>query len=426
MVLKKSTAIDGKASIIDGIFSAFVALIPFLHQYGTPFSGVRFLDMVFALFFFYYIAKGDLFKERPKGAYRGYYIYIAIILFLSFIVAFCKWFDFYRFAVAAFHIVFYAAVVFVAYERFSTKIAMRVAVPLSVVFGSYLIIQWLAKTIFGIYLPTSLFPDFIYGSELHGFRLDYISYYERFMFRPSSLFLEPAHFSYFVAVPLAYMLGVMRTNWKTIIGAMIITVALVLSTSSSGLLVLVICWAFFFSKSMSKNDCGKTVVNPLVILGGILLIAAVIGLLMSPLSADLFARALDGGSVSTRIIRGFLIFSQMGTFEQLFGVGINNLTSYIECFGVYTPYDEAILEYLSGFNSCFVYSGIFGLLAFLFFAFSLLRGSKTPFSKITWLIFMVIFFYASIQFTLLFSYFVIVQIALLRDESLSERIVSLE
>ena len=98
---------------------------------------------------------------------------------------------------------------------------------------------------------------------------------------------------------------------------------------------------------------------------------------------DLFSKVLkrfsnitstDKNDYSTglRIYRGFAVYGSLDIQEKIFGIGFGNMANYIYSYGITTPYDyyvqsEEAIEYMSGFSSVLVQTGIIGLAAFVYF-----------------------------------------------------------
>lgn len=133
-------------------------------------------------------------------------------------------------------------------------------------------------------------------------------------------------------------------------------------------------------------------------------------------------RIINGRSINTRIVRGFIIFAQLPFFHQIFGVGINNLESYVKANGIMTLFDESNLNYSATIGQTLDYSGIVGLSALLIYFFHLAKRTRSLIKKgrieismfesgsMVAMLFLVVFIlgYESVMFTYRFAFLIII------------------
>ena len=204
-------------------------------------------------------------------------------------------------------------------------------------------------------LPTVLNKNWVFSPEL-GTRLDYDLYY-KYVYRPSSLFLEPSYYVLFAGLGLAALLfGKEKANKKlNLMLALIVTMSIVISTSTLGILVLIVNWGIYFYNAFFLEKRKLATKNVLFFF---VFCSFAVYLFSSSLAETLITRTISGGSFSTRILRGVLIAKSLNPFQLFFGVGINNISNYVQTYGVFTPYDETNLKYLSSVIGTYVMSGI--------------------------------------------------------------------
>ncbi len=306
-------------------------------------------------------------------------------------------------------LVFYALLIYLSVARFPVHYAMRIMSLMAVVFSIYLIIQWVSANVLGQYLPTYLNRDLVFKVEADEVRINLERYYS-YTFRASSLFLEPSYFSFFVCVPLAYQLLIIsKENIKrSMFSSGIITIALVLSASSSGLLIGAVPWIIFCFRIIKRDSNGIIRINPSFILLIVLLITGIVVLLTSPLAAQLLIRTQDGASIGARVLRPLAIMQHMGLPEQIVGVGLNNLHNYVKYEEIYTQYDESSLSFVGLLFSSFIYSGFFCFTALLVFFILLFTNLHASFGKAVWIQFLILSIYSGLQFSARFSFLSIV------------------
>lgn len=187
--------------------------------------------------------------------------------------------------------------------------------------------------------------------------------------RPSSLFPEPAAFIWFM-LPLLF-LAIKRRKY---VFAIIITMAIFLSTSTTGILLSFLLWlAFSVFTAMRRKE--KILIMTLVIS---------FVLLLALLNVFTFAKeklVTTNIEESFRLGYGFRILSTMPKNQWLFGVPYSSVASYITDSGnVPASWYDIRIPYFSFVNSfCqnFIEYGLIGTILYLNLFFALYRrGNK--------------------------------------------------
>lgn len=183
--------------------------------------------------------------------------------------------------------------------------------------------------------------------------------------RPSSLFPEPAAYVWFM-LPLMY-LAIKRRNYGF---AIIITLGIFLSTSTTGILLSLLVWfVFAISNSMSKKQKAFAIV-----------VVAIFVFLISSLSVFNFAK---GKIINTdiessfRLGYGFKIMSTVPRNQWLFGVPYSSVASYIinsrnvpnSWYDISIPY----FSYVNSFCQNFIEYGLIGTLLYFYLFFSIYK-----------------------------------------------------
>lgn len=164
-------------------------------------------------------------------------------------------------------------------------------------------------------------------------------------FRPSSIFIEPAHFVYFgiiyIVVTMFWGEYIKYKNIKLFIA----TISLLLSTSSTAVILLVFAWgAYGFNLLYSwqqKGNLGKFLI--LIILVAFIFLPYYVN--NSHLSQS-FERItdFDGPAVQGRIFAGEYLLETNTGFIKWIGRGFGNLESYVYMNGVnYLNYTLGVL-----------------------------------------------------------------------------------
>lgn len=183
-------------------------------------------------------------------------------------------------------------------------------------------------------------------------------------FRPSGPFCEPSAFAQFALFSLFYFLYI-RRNW---LAAFLLTAALLLSTSSLGLVGIALLYGIFLLRL--DKLCGVSKKTKYRILAAIGITAAALIGLLAHMDVWLIRRTLAGSSIQVRLLRSIELYSLMTPLEKLFGIGMQNQANYLDFHGIILANDTyetvagASREFagLMGYLLCT--TGIMGLSAF--------------------------------------------------------------
>lgn len=393
-------------------FTFFVALLPFLYQYKSPISVISLGEFILIPFLIYFILMES--KRKIKLSYfNGMYTYWLIVLVMTVFASIQPHFSFESAFTVFIRIIYYSFLIYVSYKNFNVEYALNVVTFFSVFFSIYAVIQFSMYHINRTILPTVINASWVFEAE-RGIRLDYANYY-RWIYRPSSLFLEPSYFATFCSVGLTYSVFLANKSMKMFCNALIITFGLVISASSAGLFILILNWFGYFYNICFKF---KNKINVKTIFITLVFIVFAIYIFKSSVSDTLLARTASGGSFNQRITRTFLISKYMNVYQQIVGIGLNNLENYVKYNGINTKYDEGekMLNYASSMIGTYVCSGFITLIFYIRFYFkSWFSQYNDYFSR---LILVTLLFFSFIEmnsYTYRFAFLVIFLFAKQRD-----------
>lgn len=346
-------------------FSCAIVLLPFLYQYKGLGSVVSLGEILLA---------GTTFFELCNDGFKLKNVNKKLLLFyvLSMVsTGICLWLGYFDIGAAmttGVRMLFYALVIVVARNNFNIEAVEKIYTVLVFAFSVYLLIQYVFHMMTGGYLPIYISSNLQFPPEA---RPSDLSIYYRWSFRSSSLFLEPGYYVFYV-MPQVCILIFKEQKSKFEISTLIITVVAVLfSTASAGIVALVIVFSVYLFGRANNQTKYKFFLKTLI------LVVAVAGVGVffnySDAATLTLARLSNGGSVSSRLTRGFVIFSELPLFHQLFGVGLNNLESYMLNYGMTTLYDEGNLNYVASVVQVLIYTGAIGWLSLVTFFGSLVQ-----------------------------------------------------
>ena len=205
--------------------------------------------------------------------------------------------------------------------------------------------------------------------------------------------------------------------------AAIITIGLVVGTSAMALIAILLGWFGFAARRfVSRNARGQVVVSPLGLFAALALCTLVALVLFSPLGEMTLSRAnMTGGSAGQRVVRGWVVASQLDLKAFLFGTGLNNVAEFVRYFGITTQFDEN-LDYLSSWSSAFVSSGVLVLMGYLLFMARLFFVQKTLVGKVFVLLFVITGFVEAMLYTYRFAFYLLIAFSFINDASMCRKV----
>ncbi|UDN25713.1 hypothetical protein LEO80_14170 [Aeromonas caviae] len=288
---------------------------------------------------------------------------------------------------------------------FAAKILVFVAASNSL----YGLIQFFTYNFFKISLPWSL--PFL--TVQHGQRLiteqDFI--FDKFGFRFSGLFSEPAHFSQYIGfaffVVLFYDGGRFFNKNSKVFLSVLFTLSLLLSASGTGFFVIIFIVALLLYKILFESvSFIKFFISISVF---VFFISALVLLLFSN---DIFylgvQRVLDFSDTSSlyvRMIRPLVVFSSLDYIDMIFGIGYGNYSSYVFYQGIENAYEAELgFAWTNSLGVFLVGSGMIGF-AIVIFIYGYLLRKADNFGRVALLFVLVHFLFSDLPHSIFFVCF---------------------
>ena len=226
----------------------------------------------------------------------------------------------------------------------------------------------------------------------------FISFVERSQeYRPAAFFSEPAHYSMLMMLVLLSLLLKLdslyiKKNIRILISSFI-SISLLLSSSSSGMIYVLFVWGVWIFNEKSVSLSLK------------LFLLSIFGLVFTCIFAftDELSTAYehfmstDFSSITSgsfRIARGFDLFSTLSFTEKLFGIGCGSIDSYIissNFISIYDNYENVHSNYVSALSSFLLEGGALGTLVFIVSIVFLLYKNKFQNASLLIMFFLLIF-----------------------------------
>lgn len=355
-----------KTNTISTIVALIVVLLPIVRYYDMPLTSVS----VFSFFELFLLLFLVIFGARKKMSTRMHRCRVALVCFLAYSV------------IATFLASAFLAKSFLT-NSFLSFIFMGVIISLLI--G----IQINKRIVFRVYEIVALGVCLVYIFQLFlmlvgirvSFKIPFLSfseswgYLERYHFGmndsvPTSLFSERAHFAEFL---IPYLIICLFNRGSKKVKSKVFAVAvsvIVLSTlSGNGVVLVLLSWVFYFllSSSMSPKKVFVIIMSALAILALYNLLNSIPS--FNKLFSTLFVNTTGMNAwtkADYRIYRGFDYYRQIPAFNQIFGIGYDNLSIFSDMFNISSIYDkgEMYFGYLSAFFQILIYTGCIGLFLF--------------------------------------------------------------
>lgn len=320
-------------------FSIFIIVMPIIGIYATPIPGLNMAELILIIFWGIVILKKRKFNtlNNKNKKLFGLVIYFTI----SFIIA-SLCFNFKLEGLLSFirFNFYYVSAVILGQSFFDFKIFSKYIIKISYLIIIFIIIQYIYY--YKTHRALSGFLPFfdIYLQEYA--TLDFTLEAKTFFFRPTSFFLEPAHFSQFMFVPFIISLW----TKKDIFIKILIWIGFFLSTSSQGILISFIIVAYYLKKEYfeKKFDYKKLVITIFFLILGMFIMFAIS---KTKIFSYSMGRILSGGKESAAYARlgGYeIILSEINIVSFFIGYGFGNTPKNLWLSGLaYVFYGSGIL-----------------------------------------------------------------------------------
>ncbi len=365
------------------IYTLALVLWPILNIYSYKQGGVLgFGDILFLFLIGYRIAIVRLFKNSK--VLISYIVFIGILTGVSLVDII-----FLLFAesgsldslMSIFRCLFYSVAIIVCIQMIDLNFGMSLIKKVSILNGMIIILQQLLYSLFGIvtYGVLSFIP--LNNGATYEIMFDELKIAsERFYFRASGLFPEPSYAAQFIIIAIIFFLFEgkqqeynTKNNYRW---AVFLSVSCVVTTSSIGMVFVVLLWGFWFvSEYATKRKNVNSVITFLALIA--ISIPIVIYLesslhlfkiLQQKLSIYTF---LDSdSSFSYRVTRGFKIWYNLDFRGLMFGVGMGNIDEYMANHHVLNEFIKS--DYMNSMSYVLCSAGLMGGMSFLAFIYKML------------------------------------------------------
>jgi hypothetical protein len=319
------------------IFTLMIILFPIISIYSSPIEGASIADILLILSFPIF-SIGLIELDWPINKSFSFYLiyYIVFLVFNLFIsLALAETGTFLVILLSSIKYILYLTFIALFTKTFLDKdLALKGLKNVSLFASGYLIIQYITYTVFGSYLPGTIPFLRLQSSGIENLNS---LYKQGFKIRMNSIFSEPAHFATYVLIFLVIDLMAPKKKTKEYIPSIIVSIAILLSESSTGIITCGFIWFLWaLKKIVSQREKSK---ERIIIFVLIVLSPVLYYFLLKTDSFNTFInRTYSNGQLGTAALGriGNVNFSQIwlnsSSVDVLFGKGMVNLDFYMPGF----------------------------------------------------------------------------------------------
>lgn len=312
------------------LFCIFIALYPILNRYQAP---VPFLTLAESLFLLFFLSNAVLRFRKT-------------VTLKTELLPFCLYLFCYVFFVFAFEsgeaandtigtglrlLYIYVMLSVLVNQNFDIEYGCICIRKTAIFLSGYAILQFIC------YYAGILLTSYIPLLPVMGENMD-VTRYRQYMtygisFRPCSLLNEPAHLATYLLLSLALVLFSEKKSRNWVWEAVLLTVTCFLSKSSTGIMVSIVVWFYFWiqTKNMSLRKLSKRLFI------GIIGTTAIAAFLHYSGILSYFVNRTFGGSLSVSGLLSSTRFGDLETMFQssntlagiLFGAGLSETENYL-------------------------------------------------------------------------------------------------
>lgn len=382
------------------IVAFLISVIPLLKMYQIHiiFNGLSEL-LCFVLFIIFLIMHFGI-KNKTNKLGNTYIRRNAIVLILLFFSSLLN--------IESLHfrsIIFMILVFFILFslnnDCIDFKLYKKLYLSFAIICTVYIFLQFFFARFLNIFLPANVIP--LEAKDLFDAERELRTFG---VLRLQSFFSEPALYSYYILPIFIFILFKNNKRKNDYLLLCFFTVGVFLSTSSLGIMSIIISFIFWFYKKFKKNFI-KAVMILLLVAPLFLFLISNNSYVSNSLNSIIFDTS-SSSKLNTRYYNGFSLYEKLPNENKIFGVGIGNGIYAIEKNNIKTGYElawgENNVEYYNNIASALIYGG---LVAGIFFCLAQLTflKSKSPPAVALSLVYFVVCFASSSFFNIIYIFY---------------------
>lgn len=312
--------------MIKNIFTVLMIIFPILSVYNSPIATLTLADILLIILMPFVLI--DIFwkkKARIKLNAGMGLVFLYTVIQLLIIIIFCDSEYANKVTMPTIRILtYYGIITFFTKTYFNMELGLKAYKRVAIFVTCFLFIQILFFNIFNIYIPGTI-PGLPVSEDLIAYNNVKLNGSTA---RFRSLFNEPSHYAIYVVLALGIeLLAKHKIDKKSVI---ILTLGLLMSGSSTGILMVAILYLIYIAKNM-RNFSAKTIRN-LILLACVAMI--IMPIYMQTQSFQIFyERTFENEQATEGRFGNYAIaFKDTNNVTFFFGRGILKIEDYIAAF----------------------------------------------------------------------------------------------
>lgn len=353
------------------ILAFLIAVLPVAYIYSFPIF-INNLGHAILLFLIFPMLIADYTSQKKtkenKKTNRYYVFFCLYLITISLLSPLINGFEGEvkeLFSAAEFSVIVY----FLINDKKIGRTFVDIYIKLAIFFALFLLLQYVAFIFFGVTI-SGVIPF------LEEYNREVESVFEGRILRISSAFAESSHFAVY-EIPALLMLLFGKTKSKCpIIWIVILSISVLLSTSSNGILIMGMVYiAYIYSRFFNKLNIAYIVIGGVILVSGYYLISR--SQFIEDVTYGLFVQESDmtTSKAEMRIYRGFNMYADMPTDKKVFGIGWRNAQDYCKTCNnqLFSKYAADVFDYFNSIAGTLIYTGLIGLTFLTLFFYTLFK-----------------------------------------------------
>ena len=402
-------------SRIRRIFTSSIILFPILNSAHIGDMNFGYGDVILILGYgLMLLAHARQFRAKFTKESAPFWTFIAYIGCISVINCLCiSGFEFSSMLMPLIRCTFYGLILYTNRRYVDYEFGLNLYINVCFLEAIYGLVQFALTLTVGINLPYVLpFTTMEYGSYGADYNATLLKTFQTVDgIRLVGFFPEASHFTQYTILSIIFLLFKAKKTRKDIIKLCVISVAIMLTKSSIGIIAygFILVYYLITEKHVSAK---KLLTRVSLIFAGVVVFLLIsnhmdlIGFISERIRRVTEKTYAVSGNL--RLVRGFLVFGQAPINIKLFGIGCGNYANFIDAYGISTFFDlvmDRTNEFMNAFSLLLIRSGIIGTVIFSVFLINLYRGLNRM-QKLIFFVFLELLFTENIFFSPVFVLFI--------------------
>lgn len=335
-----------RKSICYELFAILIAIFPLLNVYRL---GPLPMGDIIAIFFLPLLLSRKSLKLNTCKNEKWYVLFL-IYSFSSIIIGFfyVESIELSGFFGKIFHLVFYFIFGIVLAKKYlRIEYLKNVIIKISILLSGCVLLEWVLAKFLKIEIY-AIVPFFKLNYSVTNYS-DYVRLFSSASlsqgYRPSGLFLEPAHYCAYAIIGLVLLLSKNNIRKIDFFGILIIVSGILMSKSTGGIICAIVCFGYYI---FFLHETKLSIKIAFVLVGLAFIVNLCINddgliLLLSSRISEIGSNVYDT-SGNRRVLRGLYVWRELPNITKVLGCGVGMLEPLIQSKGIMVLTDSSFSE----------------------------------------------------------------------------------